>query len=86
MNLAKHLKAWRGVTGRGRRVRGQFSQADAARILGVPVRTYESWEHGRHQPVGLALAFVIEKTGRPSVSMKKKPKGTRPARRTGKAR
>ena len=87
MDLAKQLKAWRGVTGRGRKARGEMSQTEAAKRLGVPLRTYQKWEQGETQPADFALKFVLQKTGRPSASnMKPKAKGTRPARRTGKRR
>jgi DNA-binding transcriptional regulator YiaG len=56
--LSAELKKWRGVKGRGRKARGKFSQVEAAMRLGVPLQTYQQWEHGRHEPQGLALEMV----------------------------
>src|SRR6266566_3575232 len=88
------LQQWRGVTGRGRGARGDFSQIDAADHLGVSKRTYENWEQGRREPQGLARVVVSERIkSKPSTSEKrrsalrsrvtKKPKGTPPASGTG---
>ena len=42
MTFADELKAWRAREG--------YTQARAAGWLGVPVRTYQSWEQGRWEP------------------------------------
>src|SRR6266576_7197041 len=88
------LQQWRGVAGRGRGARGDFSQIDAAAHLGVSKRTYENWEQGRREPQGLARAVVYERIrSKPSTSDKrrsalrsrviKRTKGTPPASGTG---
>jgi hypothetical protein len=59
MNLPKLLKAWRGVSKDC--PRGKFNQPQAARKLGVKLRTYENWEQGRYCPEGLALTAVLER-------------------------
>lgn len=63
--LAKKLRAWRGVPEDAapgdHGARGEFSQAEAAEHLGVPLKTYLNWEQGRRSPRGLALAAVLEK-------------------------
>jgi DNA-binding transcriptional regulator YiaG len=61
MNLSKRLKAWRGVKGKGRSARGEFSQAEAARRLGVPPKTYLDWEQARRVPRGFALQALLER-------------------------
>lgn len=40
-----------------------FGQEDAARFLGVPLRTYEGWERARNPkvPQGVVVAMVREK-------------------------
>ena len=49
--FALELKAWRA--------RRRFTQAEAAKFLGVPsVRTLQNWEVGRTRPVGVALALI----------------------------
>lgn len=88
MTFANRLKAWRGVTGRGKKARGKFSQAAAAARLGVPLRTYQNWEIGRYQPVGFARS-IIEKAlnelsaGRPIVESNQATRGTPRASGTG---
>ena len=42
---------------RWRRKRG-LSQSQAARLLGVPVKTFQAWEHGRNEPRTLARAHL----------------------------
>jgi DNA-binding transcriptional regulator YiaG len=44
------LKRWR-------RRRG-LSQSQAARLLGVPVKSLQNWEHGRNTPGTLARAHL----------------------------
>lgn len=89
MTFAAKLKKWRGVKGSGRLARGKFSQPRAAAILGVPPRTYEQWESGRHEPSEFVQATIektlSEKKGRSALRSRvtKKTKRTRPARRTG---
>ena len=60
-SLPKRLKQWRGVTGKGRKARGKFSQVEAARLLGVPFGSYLQWENGRHTPTGFALQAIIKR-------------------------
>ena len=49
--FARELKAWRE--------RKRFTQAEAAKFLGVPsVRTLQNWEIGRTRPVGVALPII----------------------------
>jgi DNA-binding XRE family transcriptional regulator len=59
MKFADKLKKWRGVKGSGRLARGKFSQPKAAAILGVPPRTYEQWESGRHAPSEFVKRMVL---------------------------
>lgn len=63
--LSSQLKKWRGVIGHGRKARGaNFTQDEAASRLGVSLRTYQQWEHGRHEPRGLALKTVKDQIAR----------------------
>lgn len=45
------------VLRRWRRKRG-LSQSQAARLLGVPVKSLQNWEHGRNEPRSLARAHL----------------------------
>lgn len=49
----KLVRAWRRAR--------DLTRADAARRLGVPYRTLEDWEAGRHAPRGLALRLITAK-------------------------
>jgi DNA-binding transcriptional regulator YiaG len=54
-NFAKKLKSWRE--------RRAFTQHDAAKSLGISVRTLQNWEIARNMPRGFglkALLLVIE--------------------------
>lgn len=42
MTVAESLRAWRSYDG--------CTQAQAADWMGVPLRTYQEWEQGRHVP------------------------------------
>jgi len=44
-----------------------LTQAQFARILGVSVRTIQSWERGRKQPSGAARALITIARLRPEV-------------------
>ena len=56
--LPAKLRKWR-------RARG-LSQSQAAPLLGVPVRTVQSWEQAERVPQGLALKTVLEIVNRKS--------------------
>lgn len=60
-DIAEQLRAWRGVDGAAgdHGARGEFSQAEAAKKLGVPLKTYLNWEQGRRAPRGLALQTIV---------------------------
>jgi DNA-binding transcriptional regulator YiaG len=51
---AKRDKPFAKLVRRWRKVRG-LTRADASRRLGIPYRTLEDWEAGRHAPRGAAL-------------------------------
>jgi DNA-binding transcriptional regulator YiaG len=53
--LADDLRSWRE--------RNRFSQSAAAMKLNISKRTLEGWEHGRHEPRGLALVALRAKIG-----------------------
>lgn len=38
--------------------RGKRTQAEAAELLGVPLKTLQNWEHGRNEPRGLAAELL----------------------------
>ena len=42
MEFADELKTWR--------TRKDLKQEEAAKFLGVPLRTYQEWEQGRQEP------------------------------------
>jgi len=41
-----------------------LSRADASRLLGIPYRTIEDWEAGRHTPRGISLQLIVRKLSR----------------------
>jgi putative transcriptional regulator len=41
-----------------KRIRGELSQSEFAELLGVPVRTLQDWEQGRHEPNASAIALL----------------------------
>lgn len=94
MSFANDLRKWRGVKGRGRKARGEISQAEAAEILAVPLRTLQDWESGRHEPAGFVAALLNAKmkprseknAGRPVASSNRKAKGAPSGNGTGKKR
>lgn len=49
--FAKTLKAWRDRKG--------FTQTDAAKHLGISVRTLQNWEIERNMPRGYGLAALV---------------------------
>ena len=57
MKLSKQLKEWR----KGAKHNFPYTQAAAAEVLGVPLRTYQQWEQGRQAPRGIALKAVLER-------------------------
>ena len=44
-----------------------FSQAEFARVLGVPLRTLQEWEQGRRQPSGAAKSLIAIAIKRPDI-------------------
>lgn len=55
------LRRWRSLLPSESR-RGHCTQREAARLLGVALRTYEDWEAGRNPipgPVALACSAVL---------------------------
>ncbi|RWP81373.1 MAG: XRE family transcriptional regulator [Mesorhizobium sp.] len=62
--LARDLRNWRAIEG--------FTAEDAARVLGIPKRTYEGVEQGRGFPYPQLLRIALEtRTSSPQVSPKK---------------
>src|SRR5215831_6600742 len=55
-SFQREVKRWRKKRG--------LSMAAAARELGVPYVTWQTWEYGRHEPRGLACQAIIEKLTR----------------------
>lgn len=55
MTLKDKLKAWRKANRIGR---GELTQANAALLLGVPLKTLQAWESGRYAPRGITLRAV----------------------------
>lgn len=53
------LCAWRAS------LPGNRTQEQAARILGVPLKTYRAWEQGRHMPSGYVLGIVRKHISKP---------------------
>jgi DNA-binding transcriptional regulator YiaG len=39
----------------------KLTQAKAAALLGVPLRTFQDWEYARRAPQGLALELITAK-------------------------
>ena len=52
-DIPSTLQNWRKTRG--------LSQSEAAPLLGVPVRTLQSWEQGEREPRGLALEALQAK-------------------------
>jgi putative transcriptional regulator len=52
MKTRKKLKSWRNRKG--------LSQSQAARVLGVSVRTLQNWEQGRNVPSADVLLRLLE--------------------------
>jgi putative transcriptional regulator len=46
------------------RERRKLSRVDAARKLGVPLRTLEDWEYGKRTPRGLARELITARLAR----------------------
>jgi len=59
MNVPQLLRKYRGATARN--PIGKISQSEAARRIGVSVRTLQNWEIGHRTPRGLALTALLEK-------------------------
>ena len=51
--FAKELCAWRAAQGKG-----QWTQKQAAKHLGVELGTYRNWEQGKRAPRGPARALL----------------------------
>ena len=43
------------------RMRQKLSQPKAAKLLGVPYRTFQDWEYGNRAPLGLARVLITAK-------------------------
>jgi transcriptional regulator with XRE-family HTH domain len=50
-NFAKKLKSWRERRG--------FTQQDAAKSLGISIRTLQNWEIARNMPRGFGLKALL---------------------------
>lgn len=50
MKLSEELKAWRETAG--------LKQDEAAKVLGITLRTLENWEQGFSEPRGLAKTAI----------------------------
>ena len=50
------LKQWRAIAGKDGR---PLKMAKAARRLGIPYRTWQDWEYGKHQPRGVAKRLLL---------------------------
>jgi DNA-binding transcriptional regulator YiaG len=67
--FAKTLKAWRDWKG--------FTQTEAAKHLGISVRTLQNWEIERNMPRGYGLAVLVKVISQRSVeSNSHSPKST----------
>jgi len=51
MKFSREIRAWRESV--------PYTQREAARVLDVPLRTYEGWESGRSAPRMLAQVAVL---------------------------
>ena len=78
MKISAQLKAWRKVND-SKNSRGDFTQREAAGLLGVPLKTYIDWEQGRRGPVGIALQVVKERIKlRPGRTAGRRPGRSKP--------
>ena len=55
--MKRKVKQWRQ--------RWKLTQQQAAAAVGVPIRTWQDWEQGRHTPRGLALEALTTKLQNP---------------------
>lgn len=55
--MKRKVKQWRR--------RWKLTQQQAASAVGVPIRTWQDWEQGRHTPRGLALESLNLKLQNP---------------------
>ncbi len=65
MQARSEMKTLPVILRRWRRRRG-LSQSQAARLLGVPVKSLQNWEHGRNTPGTLARAHLDQLLAKPS--------------------
>ena len=63
----QQLQAWRKKT--------NILQKQAADILGVPVRTYQAWETGVHEPGALAKVVINERMNNEEAVKRYTPNG-----------
>lgn len=64
INAGKHAFAY--DLGQWRKsLPGNQTQEQAARVLGVPLKTYRAWEQGRHMPSGYVLNIVRKHISKP---------------------
>jgi DNA-binding transcriptional regulator YiaG len=59
--FAKELCAWRAAQGRG-----NWTQKQAAKHLGVELGTYRNWEQGKHEPASYVLSLLRQTISKPT--------------------
>lgn len=64
-DFALLLKNWREEN--------EFSQRDAACVLGIKKRTLENWEQERATPQGYGLTALVRKLRQPRVKLPRTP-------------
>ena len=57
-SFARELVAWRKRRGQARKLKRSISQSEAARELGLSVRTLQNWEIARCRPAGPLLGML----------------------------
>jgi putative transcriptional regulator len=62
--MSKQHEQTFGELVRAWRERRKLSRVDAARKLGVPLRTLEDWEYGKRTPRGLARELITARLAR----------------------
>jgi DNA-binding transcriptional regulator YiaG len=59
--FAAELCAWRAAQGKG-----QWTQKQAAKHLGVELGTYRNWEQGKHEPASYVLSLLRQTISKPT--------------------
>ena len=77
-NFARALAAWRE--------RNEYTQKQAAEMLGVSKRSLENWEQERAMPQGFGLKAMLKYIDGPKAKATAKPQRKRAAQQRGKRR